>query len=400
MLNRVQILLRTLGAMCQYNILSGAVRLRAICTLICAMCGIALVNTVILSVAQGINDALTSAADADLVVMLAAGAHGEMDSSIPRVAVLVVETSPEVQHGEVGALVSPEVIAIVNRMRSGKTEYGSLAIRGVTPRGFAVWDDLRVLGGRRFEFGRDEAIVGLGVQDIFDDLGVGSTVRLGTRLVRIVGTFAAPGSPANSEVWTAADLVQDAFGRGSSWNSLRVRLNSEDSFWDLEGTVLADPQLDLVLKRESEYYQAQANVMGVFVGSFGWLVVAVMGVGVVFITLNCTYTAVASRATEMATLRALGFGRMAVALGVVIEAMTLSALGVGLGVLVAFVFFDGLQATTTSLGTLNQFAFRLKMNSATVVNAGVLGVILGCAGAIVPAMSAVQGMPGMALDRR
>ena len=58
-----------------------------------------------------------------------------------------------------------------------------------------------------------------------------------------------------------------------------------------------------------------------------YVVGAVMAMGALFGCLNTMYAAVSTRAREIATLRALGYGAFPVAVSVILEAVVLSVTG-------------------------------------------------------------------------
>ena len=62
---------------------------------------------------------------------------------------------------------------------------------------------------------------------------------------------------------------------------------------------------------------------------------AVMAIGAVFGALNTMYSAVSERSREIATMRALGFGSIAVVFSFLVEALLISFIG---GLLAAWWF--------------------------------------------------------------
>ena len=66
-----------------------------------------------------------------------------------------------------------------------------------------------------------------------------------------------------------------------------------------------------------------------------------MAIGAVFAALNTMYSAVSTRAIEIATLRAIGYGALGVVVSVIIEALVLSVLGAAVGATLAWTVFDG-----------------------------------------------------------
>ena len=76
------------------------------------------------------------------------------------------------------------------------------------------------------------------------------------------------------------------------------------------------------------------------------MVVSIMAIGAVFGALNSMYAAVAGRAREIATLRALGFRGLPVVTAVMLETMLLALLGGVLGALIAWLVFNGYTVST------------------------------------------------------
>ncbi len=90
----------------------------------------------------------------------------------------------------------------------------------------------------------------------------------------------------------------------------------------------------------------------------GSLVAAVMGIGAVFGALNTMYSAVAERAREIATLRALGFGEGSVVLSFVLESLLVALVGGVLGCL-AVLPLNGLTTGTMNWQTMSHTCLRL-----------------------------------------
>ena len=60
----------------------------------------------------------------------------------------------------------------------------------------------------------------------FAGLTVGSQLRLGSANWTITGIFEDRGSVAESEMWTDVTVLQGAYNRGTSYQSMRVKLTS------------------------------------------------------------------------------------------------------------------------------------------------------------------------------
>ena len=128
----------------------------------------------------------------------------------------------------------------------------------------------------------------------------------------------------------------------------------------------------------------------------GFLVAFVMGIGAVFGALNTMYSAVAERAREIATIRALGFGRSSLIVSFVLEALFIALLG-GIVGCVAVLPMNGFTTGTMNWQTFSHVAFAFK------VTPGLLGLgigfalLMGLVGGVPPAVRAVRRPIAVAL---
>jgi putative ABC transport system permease protein len=108
------------------------------------------------------------------------------------------------------------------------------------------------------------------------------------------------------------------------------------------------------------------------------------------------YSAVSARIGEIATLRALGFGRTSIVTSVFVESTLLSLVGGSIGALVAWLLFNGYTASTRSNNGA-QLAFGLDV-SWTLIAFGMLwALIIGLVGAFFPAIRAMRMPVAVAL---
>jgi putative ABC transport system permease protein len=99
------------------------------------------------------------------------------------------------------------------------------------------------------------------------------------------------------------------------------------------------------------------------------------------------YSSVATRGSEIATLRILGFGGFSIFVSTIAEAALLAALGGLLGLGLAFAFIDGMSASTLG-SNLTQVMFRFDLSWAIAGQALALALTVGLAGGILPAWRA------------
>ena len=92
-------------------------------------------------------------------------------------------------------------------------------------------------------------------------------------------------------------------------------------------TVDNDPRLKLDVKSEAAYFADQASQTSDLIQKLGWPLAIAMALGALAGALNTMYSSVAARATEIATLRAIGFGGFSAFVGTLVESLILAAIG-------------------------------------------------------------------------
>ena len=140
-----------------------------------------------------------------------------------------------------------------------------------------------------------------------------------------------------------------------------VQLDSTDSFDTFRDSLTSNPQVNVAIRRENEYYAAQSVAMTRLIRAIGFGIAALMGIGAVFGAILTMYTAVATRAREIATLRALGFNTAAVLVSVLAESLALGAIGGAIGGIAAYLAFHGYQTSTMNFQTFSQVAFAFQV---------------------------------------
>jgi putative ABC transport system permease protein len=108
------------------------------------------------------------------------------------------------------------------------------------------------------------------------------------------------------------------------------------------------------------------------------------------------YSSVQARASEIATLRIIGFSGWAAFFGTMVEALALSAMGGVLGVLIAFLAFNG--RTTSTLGSgFTQLVFKFDLSIGLVITAIIVAIIIGLFGGLFPGIRAARQKPQLEL---
>ena len=352
--------------------------------------GVVIVFVAVLSIAEGFRAALTGAGSPDTAIIMRGGSDSEMSSGITLDSTRIVKDAPGVRRGSGGPIASAELFVVVDVPKRSTGTPANVPLRGVEPAAFEVRDEVRIVEGRNFRPGTNEIIVGRSAANQFAGIDLGTTQRWGESTWQVVGIFEADGTIAESEIWCDARVLQPAYRRGDTFQSVYARLESEDVFQSFEDTLITDPRLDVMVEREDEYYLGQSQLITAIITGIGTVVAVLMGIGAVFGGINTMYTAVASRTREIATLRALGFSGAPVVISVMAESMLLSIAGGVIGGLLAYVGFNGYQTATINFQTFSQVAFAFMVTPALLVQGIVWATVMGFVGGLLPAIRAAR----------
>ena len=266
----------------------------------------------------------------------------------------------------------------------------NVPLRGVEPAAFGVREEIRIVEGRIFRPGTNEIIVGRSAASQFSGLDLGATQRWGESAWEVVGIFEANGTIAESEIWCDARVLQPAYRRGDTFQSVYAKLDSAGAFESFKDALTTDPRLDVMVEREDDYYLGQSQMIHGIITGIGTVIAVLMGIGAVFGAINTMYTAVATRTREIATLRALGFGGLPIVISVMLESVLLGVGGGVLGGLLAYVGFNGYQTATLNWQTFTQVAFAFTVTPALLAQGITYAVVMGCLGGIFPAVRAAR----------
>jgi putative ABC transport system permease protein len=352
--------------------------------------GVVIVFTAVLSIAEGFKAAMTSAGDPQTVIVLRSGSDTEMTSGLSGEHARLITEAPGIEKGPDGVHASPELFVIVGHPLKRSGTDANVPLRGVSPMALAVRPGVKIVEGRMFQPGTNEIVVGRAASQQFAGLSVGATVRWGEGSWQVVGIFDAGGSVAESELWCDARVLQPAYRRGNSYQSVYLRLESPDKLQALKDALTTDPRLNVTAILEQEYYAQQSRVLQTVVRTIGFGIAGLMGLGAVFGALNTMYSAVAARSREIATLRALGFGAGPVVLSVLAEALLLSLVGGLIGGLLAWAAFDGYQTATMNWQSFSQVAFAFAVTPELLARGLAYAAVMGLLGGLLPAIRAAR----------
>lgn len=352
--------------------------------------GVVMVFVGVLSIGQGFRETLEGSGRDDVAVVMRAGSSSELTSGLGFEQTRFIAEAPGVAVDAGGPLASPELLVIIDVQKRSTGFDANVPFRGVTGRAFAVRDQVRIVDGRNFEPGLNEVIVGRQAAEEFAGLRVGDRLQSGRVGWDVVGTFEADGGLNESELWTDARVLQDAYNRGNSFQVVYARLESADAIHMFADALERDARVNADVQSEVEYLAQQSSALATFINVAGTFVAVLMGIGAVFGAINTMYTTVAARAGEIATLRALGFRRLPVVVSVLIEGLVLGLAGGVIGGFLAWLVFNGYQASTLNFQSFSQVAFAFAVTPGLVATGIVGALLMGLAGGILPSIRAAN----------
>jgi putative ABC transport system permease protein len=352
--------------------------------------GVVAVLVGVLSIAQGFRHALMASGAPENAIVLRSGADSEMMSGLDGDEVRVIADAPHIARSGEGPLASPELYVIINIPKRVTLTDANVPLRGVTMAAFQVHDQLVLQEGRHFQPGRNEVMVGTGAAREFAGLELGSTLQVGRQEWEVVGIFTAGGGISESEIWTDASVLQGAYQRGNTYQSVAVKLESPDAVEQFEEALMRDPRLNVKVVRQSDYYAQQSQAVYRLITGLGTLVASLMALGAAFGALNTMYTAISARMREIATLRALGFGAGPVVISVLTESLFLAFLGGALGGAFAYFLFDGFTTATMNFASFSQVAFAFRVTPSLLAQGVIYAALIGLVGGFFPAIRAAR----------
>lgn len=375
----------------KYNLRNLAVRKT---TSIAAGLGLALVVFVFASVlmlSNGVQKTLGRSADPDMAVVIRKGSDAELASGIEESQIGVMSAAPGVAKSTSGQpLVSGELVVIILLDKLGTEGVSNVQVRGVPDNILELRKDVKIVQGRAARPGTDEVMVGKAITSRFKGLGLNETFELRkNRPVTVVGVFEDKGSSFESEVWGDVKTVGAAFGREGFVSSLKVRLESPAKFDGFKANLEQNPQLQVEVLRETEYYEKQSEGTSIFINAMGIVIAVFFSIGASIGAMITMYASIANRQREIATLRALGFSRFSILISFLLESVILAVLGGAVGAL-ASLGMSFVKFSTVNFASFSEITFAFEPTPVILGIAMTVAIFMGLAGGLFPAIRAAR----------
>ena len=191
----------------KYNVRNLLVRKISTGMTVFVICLVVTVFLFVLSLWSGVTRTLSTNASDRNVVTMRVGSQAEMQSVVTRESAELIRALPGIERdGEGRPLVSPELLILVNVPKvDGKST--NIQVRGTSAIGMQLRPSIKLVDGRMFRPGTNEAVVSKVLPTRVASVRLGDTLKAGSYRWSIVGYFDASGSAYDSEIWTdVADL--------------------------------------------------------------------------------------------------------------------------------------------------------------------------------------------------
>lgn len=356
--------------------------------IVVGIAGVVGVLVAMLAMGEGFKATLNSTGNDTTAIVLRGGSQAETNSVITREQAPLLSSLPGVAKGPNGKpLMSAELSQVVNLPSMADGTDANAQFRGVGEEAWLVRDKIKLVEGRKFGAGLREIVVGQGAATQFRGLKVGSKLNLGNQEWTVVGRFAS-GDAHDSELWGDAQTLSSTYNR-SAYQSITVKTDGKAGFDQFKAAVEGDPRLKLDVETTRAYYSKQSGQLATIIKWLGIVIGTIMAIGAVFGALNTMYSAVAGRAREIATMRAIGFRGLPVVTAVMLETMLLALLGGVLGGVIAWAIFNGYSVSTLG-SNFSQVVFQFKVTPELLWNGLKWALGIGLVGGLFPALRAAR----------
>ena len=252
--------------------------------------------------------------------------------------------------------------------------FGSRLIEGIPYERYAELNNLTIKEGRGLEKG-DEVIVDSGWQRE-QNIAIGSTIVIYERPFKLVGIFEPPGG---GRLKIPLATMQDQVGSENRCNTILVACDDPNQKEQVAARIKEKfPEDQIVFTSElPELYQSSVPALNIFLK----VVVGVAATISMLVILLAMYTTVTERTRQIGILKSLGMSKRSIAWVIEQEAILVSVLGVGFGVLLMLLARFFVMKSTMLI---------VDVEAKWIAISLVVGLVGGSIGALYPAMRAAR----------
>jgi putative ABC transport system permease protein len=376
--------LKQLGMLLRMNLLGLPQHLGMACTTVIGVTCAVGVLVSMLAMGVGARRAAMGNVRPDRASVLSVDALGPGQSNISKDVAVLIEDLPGIRRNSRGQPIAvPEVSVFVLARRKGS---GHLVGFPLTGAGAGLTDyapELHLTAGRMFRPGLRELIASNDCAHQYQNFSVGDKPLIQGVEWRVVGNFELGSTAGSCFVYADLDTVLSAFKR-SSYNEVNVMMRSPAAFGELVNAIKGNPMLPVKVEHEADLAAAGVRQVNGILNFVSYFVGAILAVAATIGAANSLYALVDSRRRELATLRAIGFSGAPVMASTLAEAILLSVPGALIGVVLAWLLFNGRAASPFG------FEFHLTVTPSLALLGIIWALCMGLLGGLMPAIRSAR----------
>jgi putative ABC transport system permease protein len=337
------------GALFRMNVAGILQRLGLVCTIVVGVtCAVGVLVSMLAMGAGARREAMGNVRP-DRAILMDIDAAVPVQSSIQKNAFAIIRTLPGIRRSPKGEpiAVAESQVPIAAVSNTDKQQV-TLQIFGVSPGLTDYVPELHLTSGRMFRPGLRELIASNTCMRQFTDFAVGDARSMPGGVWHVVGNFDLGRIEGVCTVYADADTILSSVRR-TTYNEVDVMLQSPASLKSLATALDANPTLGVRARYESEVVEEETRQLNSILNTVSYFMGGIMALAATIGAANSLYAIVDSRRFELATLRAIGFSAAPIIAALLSESMLLAAVGASVGALLAWLFFNGMQASP--LGT-------------------------------------------------
>lgn len=262
-----------------------------------------------------------------------------------------------------------------NSVDADDNNTGKRTIDGVRFEEYSALSGLRLVEGRAFNDGADEAIIDTAFQRQ-KKFKVGSSIKIYERPFTIVGTYEPAGG---ARIKIPLSTMQKQLGGEGKVTSILIAI-APGATVDQVGQRLQErfPENQVIRTEDlEELYMAGFPAMNVFLNVFIGIA-AIISALVILLTM---YTTVTERTRQIGIMKSLGMSNPRIAWTITQEALLISLFGIIVGIVLTVVARWGLNLVTTLEVEISPFVILIVL---------VVGLLGGAIGGLYPALRAAR----------
>ena len=373
--------LRQIALLLQMSIAGARGRLGSYLVAVICITTVVGVLVAMLSMGTGVQALAVRGARADRAIVESTGAASEFASNINPSDVGTIESLPGIKHEpDAMPLATANAIVPATVERRSDNLFEAIPLYAVDQRFLAVYPEVRLVKGRMFKPGLDELIVKSSRQSQYQGLQLGDRLHLHGVNWTIVGTYEVPGGNWDGLIGDLNTVTSAFKNNHRQIVSLVLQAPLAASFASVAAGLKANPTFDAQVHHEAQLLDEQSKGLRGILDFVSYFVGAVMALGATLGAVNIFYSIVDARRREMATLRAIGFGAGSIGTATLLESLMVAVPSAVLGLLVAWIFFNGNQVSTQ--GT----SFQLVISARLALLGVIWALVMGFIGGLLPAL--------------